>query len=83
MSLVGLWELFLDLNSSRPPGMGAAGIPLTEIEAWCRLRRISLNDWELDMLIALDKAVLNTWGEARKGAQPKEKKSNEHRKPRV
>lgn len=81
MWLVPLWELFLDLNSSRPPGMGASGIPLTEVEAWCRLRDVRLTDWELDVLIGMDKVVLSTWGEARKNAQPKEKKSNEHRKP--
>ena len=81
MSVLGLWEMFLDLNSSRPGGMGPQGIPLTELEAWCRLRHVQLTDWELDVLIGMDRAVLAAWSDTRKSSQPQEKKSNEHRKP--
>lgn len=60
--------MFLDLNGSRPSGMGVSGIPLTEIEAWCRLRRITLTDWELDTLIGMDNVVLSAWAAAKQNA---------------
>lgn len=53
--------------------MGAAGIPLTEIEAWCRLRHIRLTDWELDAILAMDNAVLSVWADTRKTAKKSEK----------
>jgi len=42
---------------------GAGGIPLTEIEAWCRLYGVSLTPWEIGTIKAMDSAVLSVWSE--------------------
>lgn len=40
-------------------GYGFNPIPPTEIDAWARQRRITLRDWEIDALDAMDSARLN------------------------
>lgn len=37
--------------------MGPAPITYLDIDAWCRLRRVRLTGWELELLVALD----GTW----------------------
>lgn len=52
-----LWSWFLDLHRARGSGgMGPSTISYLDIDAWCRLRRIRLAVWELDVLLALDGA---------------------------
>jgi len=55
-----LWEAYLSLSATaRPSGFAAAvPIPPSEIEAWCRLHRVSLTPWELDTLDAIDRAMI-------------------------
>ncbi len=40
-------------------GYGFNPIPPTEIDAWARQRRITLRDWEIDALEAMDSTRLN------------------------
>ena len=62
-----LWELFLQLNSSRPSGAaGASAISPTDILAWQTLAGVQLNPWELDVLQALDRVVMNAIAEEQK-----------------
>ena len=61
-----LWSAFAEISGSRPQGMGGAcGIPLTEIEAWCRLYNVSLSPWEIGTIKAMDAAVVSVWSEQR------------------
>lgn len=45
-------------------GYGFNPIPPTEIDAWARQRRITLRDWEIDALDAMDSTRLNLLHEA-------------------
>lgn len=66
---VALWDVFVELQSERESGMNGAGrIPLTSIEAWCRLNGVVLTPWEVATLKAMDGAVLAIWAENRKHA---------------
>jgi len=40
--------------------MGTNPITFTEIEAWSRLNGISLNPWEVDMIVAMDNTATKT-----------------------
>lgn len=52
---------------SRPPGMGFAGIPASEIEAWQRIHRVALTAWEVDMIHELDKVAAKVAANDKKG----------------
>lgn len=55
-----LWGAFAELNGSRPLGMGAVGaIPLSEVEAWQRLNGVRLSPWEVETIIAMDRASVS------------------------
>ena len=60
-----LWGVFMELNRSRPSGMGPGAIPPTEIEAWCRMNNIRLTPWEFSTIVAMDSAVLSLWSDQR------------------
>jgi hypothetical protein len=55
-----LWGWFWELNTGR--SIGGMGTPMaiapTEILAWCQLRRVVLEDWEISVLQGLDAAFL-------------------------
>lgn len=54
-----LWEAWVRLDQARPIGVGAAGgIPPSEIEAYARLKLQPFEPWEVDLLLALDRARL-------------------------
>lgn len=57
-----VWRAFLQLSGQRQSGMATNPIALTEIEAWCRLQRVTLTPWELDTLLEMDAAALNEAG---------------------
>jgi hypothetical protein len=62
-----LWEAFLTLHASRPSGMGASGIPSSELLAWQQLHGVRLSPWEVDTLRAMDQAALAVAAENNKG----------------
>ena len=55
-----LFAWFQEMSCGR--GIAGMGAPMlltaTEIDAWARLRRITLQDWELDTIRALDAAYI-------------------------
>lgn len=52
-----VWAYYAELHRSRDEnGWGAQGLKMREIEAWSRLRRVSLDPWELDAILAIDRA---------------------------
>jgi hypothetical protein len=64
-----LWDAWCQLAGSRPPTMGGpAGVPLSEIEAWQALNRIRFTGWELDTLVAMDRAAVAAMNEKQGGA---------------
>lgn len=52
-TLVPLWEAFCALSHSR---QGEGGIAPTEIEAYGRLHQLRLTSWEVDTILATDRA---------------------------
>lgn len=54
-----LWDAFLSLASSRQTGFAPQALTYVDVEAWCRLNRVTLTPWELDTLMALDAAALS------------------------
>lgn len=56
-----LWWTFVALHRARSSnGMGINPIQFTEIEAWCRLNRVALEPWEIDVIGLLDDAYLES-----------------------
>jgi hypothetical protein len=54
-----VWGIFLDLNATRgSSGFGPLPIAYSEIESWSRLRREPVRSFELDIIRALDEAML-------------------------
>ena len=53
-----VWRWFTRLNATRPQGLGAGGIPETEIRAFFQNRRITPMQWEIEALAALDAAAM-------------------------
>lgn len=60
-----LWAWYQEIAQGRPVGgMGVLlPIPAMEIAAWAALRRVALEDWELDCIRALDAAFLRVMAE--------------------
>ncbi|MCO5131213.1 MAG: hypothetical protein M9932_11680 [Xanthobacteraceae bacterium] len=55
-----VWGIFLALNAGRCGGMnGPNPISAVEMEAWSRLHREPIRPFELDILHALDRAMLS------------------------
>lgn len=54
-----MWENFLELNRRRT-GNGFSALPLqySDIEAWARLTKRALDQWELQTLLDIDDAYL-------------------------
>lgn len=62
--LLYLWEWFCDLAVGRGNnGFGPSPLSYTEIEAWCCLRNIVLDDWEVSAFRSLDHTYLEVWAE--------------------
>lgn len=59
-----MWEWFIELDSSRQSGMAANPITYTEIDAWNRLMRRGVSDFEVACIRDLD-GVRLTWANKR------------------
>lgn len=56
-----LWHTFRSLSRARgSTGFGPAPISWADIDAYCRLMRLSLDAWEVEGIRALDDAYLET-----------------------
>jgi len=56
-----LWGWWIELHEARGAGgMGIAAITYPDIDAWGRLRGITLVPWECAVLTAIDRAYRNT-----------------------
>lgn len=65
-----LWRFFLDLDGVRRFGSnGPEPIGFVEIEAWARLNRYPLAPWHVDVLRAMDAALIQQFGEELKRRQ--------------
>ena len=53
-----LWKWFLELNHTR---VGYNAIPYTELYHFMEVRNLSLSQWEIDALLALDALWLRTY----------------------
>ena len=60
-----LWNWFWELSSGRGSnGFGPLPLAFSEIEAWTRLRGVSLRPREVGIIKRLDRAFLNVMAEA-------------------
>jgi hypothetical protein len=54
-----LWRLYGELNACRPPSMGGVVcVPPSEILAWQQLHGVALTPWEVETLMAMDRAAV-------------------------
>ena len=73
-SCMGIWGWFLELNESRTStGFGFNPISYSDIDAFFRLRQITPEQWEIDLIKRLDREVLAVYAE--KSKQEAKKKS--------
>lgn len=49
-----LWDWFIKLHNQRQSGMGENPISWTEIDSFCRLMRVRLDPWEVEVILQLD-----------------------------
>lgn len=57
----GLWRDFLDLHNCRSYGQGGPSpITFLELDAWQRVKGVSLEPWELDCIRVADGAFLTS-----------------------
>ena len=61
-----LWQAFNELSGARVPGgMGIGPITLSEIAAWQDVFRVRLTPWEVETILAIDRAALTAVNEPR------------------
>lgn len=56
-----LWRWFLALSETRSVGFGPSPISHAEIEAYARLNRLPLQPWHVEVLRAMDVALMERW----------------------
>lgn len=65
-AIAPLWEAFVALSATRGAAFeGVAPITCLEIEAWCRLHAVRLSPWEVETLLAVDRAARGALDDAR------------------
>lgn len=75
-----LWRAFLDLDGVRRFGAnGPEPIGYVEIEAWARLNRYPLAPWHVEILRAMDSALIRQFGEEVKRQQGEKKRGAKDR----
>jgi len=69
-----LWRDFIKLNSSRTSnGFGVNPISYTEIYAYYSLNKTDIQPWEVEVLEAFDRVVLNLYAKKSEAEQNKSK----------
>ncbi|HEY4712822.1 MAG TPA: hypothetical protein VIH30_01050 [Aquirhabdus sp.] len=59
-SAAHVWHYFIQMNKKRGSnGFGANPLTFTEIRSWCELKKITLEQWELDAIDAIDEAYIS------------------------
>lgn len=53
-----VWDAFAMLHAARPVGMAPGAITPSEIVAWQQLVGVTLNPWEVETLMAMDRAAM-------------------------
>lgn len=54
-----LWDIYTDVEAGRPQGLsGLARIPPSELQSWCELHQVRLTVWEVETLLAMDRAAV-------------------------
>lgn len=59
-----VWSFFLKLHQQRPSGgMGVSCLSFTDIDSFCRLTKMELESFELDLILAFDRCFLTSYYE--------------------
>ena len=75
-SCFNIWKIFVDLHNARPSGgMGVSPVLYSEIKAYCDLHNEGLEEWELYLIRAFDKVVLDIYSEESEKQQKKQQKT--------
>ena len=75
-SCAGIWKIFVDLHNARPSGgMSVSPVLYSEIKAYCDLYNEHLEDWELYLIKAFDRVVLEVYAEESEKQQKKQQKT--------
>ena len=62
--LAYLWQHYNQLTSKRSYNeSGPNSISWSDIDAWCRVNKLNLLKWELELIAALDTAFIGVWYE--------------------
>jgi hypothetical protein len=61
-----LWDTFIELHNKRSSGMAPQPIGWRDLQAWQDVRQVALTPWEIDTLMALDTAAMESIREAKK-----------------
>lgn len=79
--LKDIWFAFLQLNSKRTSnGFGINPITYQDVLAYCQLKGVYLNPYEVDLIMQLDNICLEQYAKEQKQEQEKQKHSKQGRK---
>jgi hypothetical protein len=56
-----IWNWFWELSNLRSQGFGVSLISYTEIRSWMHVRRPLIYDWEIEVLVQMDRAFIETY----------------------
>ena len=77
-----LWNWFWELSGRRPQGFSISLIPYSEIKAWLEVRKLLIYDWEIEIIIKMDRAFLEEQQKTKKEKQQaKQTKQTKRTKP--
>ncbi|MFZ6773027.1 phage tail assembly chaperone [Undibacterium sp. SXout7W] len=60
LELEYLWKGFLELHNARGAGMAPESLSYSDVDAWARLNRITLQKFELSTIFALDRVYFKS-----------------------
>lgn len=68
-----IWKYFIDLNNTRPSGMGVSPISYSEMYSYFKLYDISIMDYEIEAIHRLDVIALAHYASLQKAEESKNK----------
>lgn len=68
-----LWDIFIELTHTRDSGMGVSGIKYSEVVAYCSIINCKLTEWEVSLVMDLDRIYIRTYNSIREQETKKPK----------
>ena len=74
------WKWFLELNETRPAGMGISAITYAEMQAYFNLQKLDVDPDEIDMIKVFDRVALKEMqDQSEKDKEKAERKADSQR----